>query len=390
MGIQEVRQGHNSYMNAIWAIEAGSVGALTPLDGFLAESDSVGSALVERDGTILGANPALERLVGSPVSIHEIVVPAQGLLVTELLAGGGPRWQSVQAGLVRSSGDIVDCKIWALVQNEHVLVLAEPLRTPGEKLNVLLLELNDDLLQARRELSAKNRRLRELDELKNMFITSATHDLKTPLTSILGYAEMLGEEGLPPEAQRMALTIENSAQRVLTMINDLLGAASIMTGELGLERRQTDLVAVLGEALEGIQPAARANQVTITRSGAESAEALVDERRVLQILDNLLSNAVKYCPDGGQVNAACQVQGHAITITVTDTGIGIPDAEQGQVFGRYFRASTALELGIVGTGLGLANARAFTEAHGGSLEFTSEPGVGSSFTVVLPDGLLAA
>jgi len=230
--------------------------------------------------------------------------------------------------------------------------------------------------------------MRELDELKNMFIASATHDLKTPLTSILGYAEMLGEERLPPEARRMALTIENSAHRVLTMINDLLGAASIMTGELRLERRQTDLVAVVRDAVEEIQPAARAGHVTITRSGVESAEALVDERRVLQILDNLLSNAVKYCPNGGQVNVTCQVDGHVITITVTDTGIGIPDAEQQQLFGRNFRASTAVELGIVGTGLGLANARTFTEAHGGSLECTSEPGIGSTFTLVLPDGLM--
>lgn len=182
----------------------------------------------------------------------------------------------------------------------------------------------------------------------------------------------------------MALTIENSAQRVLTMINDLLGAASIMTGELRLERRRTDLVAVVRDAVEAIQPAARAGHVAITQSGVESAEAFVDERRVTQILDNLLSNAVKYCPNGGQVTVTCQVLGDAVAVFVTDTGIGIPVAEQQQLFGRYFRASTAVELGIVGTGLGLANARAFTEAHGGSLECTSEPGIGSTFTLVLP------
>jgi len=279
---------------------------------------------------------------------------------------------------------MVDCKVWALLQSERILVLAEPLRTPADKLNALLLDLNGDLLTARRELAGKNRRLRELDELKNMFIASATHDLKTPLTSILGYAEMLGEEGLQSEAQRMASTIENSAHRVLMMINDLLAAASIMTGELKLEKSETDLVSVVRDAVDGLQPAARAGHVTMTRSGEESATAFVDERRVLQILDNLLSNAVKYSPGGGSVNAGCQVQGDTVAITVTDTGIGIPPEEQSQLFGRYFRASTALEHGIVGTGLGLANARAFAEAHGGSLECTSDPGVGSTFTLVLP------
>jgi len=323
-------------------------------------------------------------MVGSAGSIHEIVVAAQGRIMTQLLAGAGSSWHSVLAGFVRRSGDVVDCKIWALVQGGSILVLAEPLRTPEEKLNALLLELNNDLLGAQRELGATNRRLRELDELKTMFLASATHDIKAPLTSILGYAEMLGEEELPTEARRMALTIENSAHRVLTMINDLLGAASVMTGDLRLQRRQTDLVAVLRGAVEGILPAARAGRVTITRNGVETAEAFVDEGRVLQILDNLLSNAVKYCPSGGHVSTACLVHEGAITITVTDTGIGIPSAEQHQLFDRYFRATTALELGIVGTGLGLANARAFAEAHGGSLECTSEPGVGSTFTLVLP------
>lgn len=362
---------------------------MTPLDGFLAESESVSAALVDREGTILDRNQTLGRLVGPTASVLELVVPEHGPVVTDLLAGAGTSWHSVQAALERRSGDVIDCKIWALTRDEGILLLVEPLRTPGEKLNALLLELNDDLLGARRELAGKNRRLRELDELKNMFLASATHDLKSPLTSILGYAEMLGEEGLHAGARRMALTIENSAQRVLMMINDLLGAASIMTGELELERSQTDVVAVVREAIEGIQPAARAGRVTISRSGAESARAFVDQRRVLQILDNLLSNAVKYSPDGGQVHVTCESRGHTITVTVTDTGIGIPDAEQQQLFGRYFRASTAVALGILGTGLGLANARAFTQAHEGSLECTSEPGVGSTFTLVLPDGLAA-
>lgn len=368
------------------ATPLGPVETLSPFDGFLAESDSLAAALVERDGTIVGANQALQRLAVSTGSVYDVVVPAQSDIVRRLLTGAAVSWHSVQAGLVRRNGSLVDCKIWALAHHGQVLVLAEPLRSPGEKLNALLLELNDELLGARRALSDKNRRLLELDELKNMFLASAAHDLKTPLTSILGYAEMLGEEDLPAEPHRMALTIENSAHRVLTMINDLLGAASIMTGELRLEKSQTDLVAVVSNAMDGIRPAARAGNVTIARRGAESVPAIVDERRVLQILDNLLSNAVKYCPGGGQVSVSCEVHGPTISIAVTDTGIGIPETELDQLFDRYFRASTAVARGIEGTGLGLANARAFAEAHGGSLDCTSELGAGSTFTLTLPDG----
>lgn len=374
-------------MGQIRAAVLGPVETMTPFDGFLQGTDSVAAATVERDGTVLATNPAFERLVGPTDSLHEVVVSGQAAIVKDLLAGAESGWHTGQAGLVRTGGEVVDCKFWVITHRGGLLVLAEPLRSPVDKLNALLLELNDDLLKARRALGTKNRRLRELDELKNMFLASAAHDLKTPLTSILGYAEMLGEEDLPSDARRMALTIENSAHRVLTMINDLLGAASIMTGELKLERSQTDLVAVVRTAVEGIQPAARHGQVTITRIGAESAAAFVDERRVLQILDNLLSNAVKYCTGGGQVTVDCRTDPHIVTITVTDTGIGIPATEQPHLFDRFFRASTALDRGIEGTGLGLANARAFSEAHGGSLTCSSVAGAGSTFTLVLPNGL---
>lgn len=371
-------------MRARWAIALRPEEVLTPLDGFLAESDSVAAALIAHDGTVLETNKAHERLLGSTITISDIFVPAQFAAVSKLLLAVGPVWQSVHAGLLHRNGEIIDAKIWALAEDTHILMLMEPLRTPGEKLNALLLELNDELLGARRELSAKNRRLRELDELKGMFLASAAHDLKTPLTSILGYAEILGTEGLPAEATRMVLTIENGANRVLIMINDLLAAAQIMTGELKLERRSVELVAVVAEAVEAIQPAARGGRVTITLRGASSAVAFVDERRVQQVLDNLLSNAVKYCPDGGVVGVTLDVTGDDVVIAVTDNGIGIPEEEQKDLFGRYFRASTAVDRGIVGTGLGLANARAFAEAHGGRLECTSEPGVGSTFTLVLP------
>ena len=217
-----------------------------------------------------------------------------------------------------------------------------------------------------------------------MFIASATHDLKTPLTSIIGYAELLREgESLGDEERRMVATIERSGQRVVAMIDELLDAAQVMTGELRLECAEVDVVALLSDAVEAIKPMADAGGVTVTLDAPASASAYVDARRVLQILDNLLSNAVKYSPGGGQVDVSCRY-GSEVSIAVTDTGIGIPLDEQPALFGRFFRASTARKEGIAGTGLGLANARAFAEAHQGRLECRSEVGVGSTFTLVLP------
>jgi signal transduction histidine kinase len=357
-----------------------------PLDAFLARSETIAAAVVGRDGAIVSANGVLERLVGPVTSIYDAVAEGQSTLIADLLAGADQTWRSSRAGLTATDGRIVDCELSTLAHGEQVLVVAEPLREPADRLNLYLLELNDELIAARRELADGNRRLRELDALKNMFIASATHDLKTPLTSIVGYAELLDEEALDDSARPMVATIVRSAKRLVAMIDDLLGAALVMSGELTLERSRVDVAAVLRDAVEAIEPIATGGGVTVDLTGTSSAIAFVDESRVQQILDNLLSNAVKYSPDGGHVEVSCSLTADDVTIAVSDSGIGIPPGEQERIFDRFFRASTARDRGIEGTGLGLANARAFAEAHGGRLDAGSEPGVGSTFTLVLPVG----
>lgn len=354
------------------------------LDAFLIGSESVAAALVSRDGTVLEINRAFERVGGFPESINEAVVAGQVVIVADLVAQAQPRWAVAQAGLAGLGNEIVDCKFWAKEHRGHVLLLAEPLRAPVARLNAYLLELNDDLVRARRELTSLNRRLRQLDELKDLLLASATHDLKQPLMALLSYAELLGDEEVSERAAKMALIIARNARRMSGMVDDLLAAATIMTGELTLDRTPTDLVPLVREALDRVRPAAQAGDVALIRRGDSSASAVVDERRVMQIFDNLLSNAVKYSLPGGQVSVECHVDERGTILTVADTGIGVPIAEQGRLFERYFRASSALAHDVGGTGHGLANARALAEAHGGALTCVSEPGTGSTFTLVLP------
>ena len=365
--------------------EAVLLGAtVAPLEAFLARSETIAAAVASLDGAIVSGNGVLERLVGPVTSIYDAVAEGQRAVVGDLLGVADGTWRSSRAGLTATDGTIVDCELSALAHGEHVLIVAEPLREPADRLNHYLLELNDELIAAKRALADGNRRLRELDELKTMFIASATHDLKTPLTSILGYAELLDEEALDDSARPMVATIVRSAKRLVAMIDDLLGAALVMSGELTLDRWRVDVAAVLREAVEAIEPIAASSGVTVELTGASSAIAFVDERRVQQILDNLLSNAVKYSPDGGHVRVSCSLTASDVTIAVSDSGIGIPPGEQERIFDRFFRASTARDRGIEGSGLGLANARAFAEAHGGRLDAASELGVGSTFTLVLP------
>jgi signal transduction histidine kinase len=361
-------------------------GDVSSLETFLARSSTVGTATVGRDGAIIDVNEAFARLVGPVGSIYDAIAEGQAGLVSELLVLAAGEWCASRASLVASDGNLVDCEISAIASGEHVLLVAELLHEPADRLNRHLLELNDELIAARRALADGNRKLRELDDLKNMFIASASHDLKTPLTSIIGWAEMLEDEALDDDARPMVVTIGRSAMRMLAMIDDLLGAAQVMAGELRLERAPADFAGLLRHAVEAIEPVATAGGVTVELDGPASLVAFVDERRVLQILDNLLSNAVKYSPDGGSVDVACVRSGSEISVTVSDGGIGIPPEDQAQLFGRFFRASSARARGIEGTGLGLANARAFAEAHGGRLDCASELGVGSTFTLVLPAG----
>ncbi len=354
------------------------------MTAFLAGSESVSAALVRRDGEVLEANRAFERLFGSQTSFHDVVVAGQVAMVADRVARATSDWGSVQAGLVSPGHDVVDCKVWSIEHRGQVLVLAEPLSGPTARLNTYLLELNEDLVRARRELTSHNRRLRQLDELKDLLLASATHDLRQPLTTVLASAELLGEEELPDRVARTALSIERNARRMTGMVDDLLAAATIMTGELTLECTRIDLVPLMLEALNGVRSAASAGGVTLLHRGEDAAWAVVDEKRVAQIFDNLLSNAVKYSVSGGRVTVEWHLDERGTVVTVSDTGIGIPVAEQGRLFERYFRASSALAHGVSGTGHGLANARALAEAHGGTLTCVSEPGAGSTFTLVLP------
>ena len=373
-------------MARLRAADAAALAGAAQLDAFLERSATVAAASVGADGTIHAANDVLARFVGPQTSIYDAVAEGQHAVVAELLEHAGPVWRSVHAGLVAKDGNVVDCELSALARGDGILVVAELLHEQADLLNRHLLELNDELIAARRELAAGNRKLRELDELKNMFIATASHDLKTPMTSIVGFADALGEVELDDEARPMVATIQRNARRLVAMIDDLLGAAVIMTGELRLDRAWTDLAALVRDAVAAIEPAALAGGVTVELDAPETAFALLDGRRIMQILDNLLSNAVKYSPDGGRVAVTCRADGAEVSVGIADSGIGIPPDEQAQLFGRFFRASTARERGIVGTGLGLANARGFAEAHGGRLECASEVGVGSTFTFALPVG----
>jgi signal transduction histidine kinase len=239
--------------------------------------------------------------------------------------------------------------------------------------------------QVQAELASQNEQLLTLARMKNEFLASVSHELRTPLTSIRGYAELLKEDGLPAEQRDYVEVIDRNAARLGGLVEDLLLMTQIQSGDLPLELDEVVLNDLIERSSEAAKPFAASKQIKLEVDNAPTLVAMrADGARLGQVLDNLVSNAIKYTHNGGGVSIRMTRTAEAATISVTDNGIGIPQEEQTQMFGRFFRTSNARQSGVEGSGLGLAITRGIVEAHGGTIGFESVEGVGSTFRLILP------
>jgi signal transduction histidine kinase len=236
--------------------------------------------------------------------------------------------------------------------------------------------------------------LTELEQVKADFVATVSHELRTPLTSMIGYLELLddGEVGELSVAQR-SLTgrVQRNSRRLLLLVEDLLLLSQIENRQLTMQPRSLDLRSCVTASLESmaatlgrreLEVVSRLPQVAVTLEG--------DPEQLERMLVNLLSNAVKFTPDGGRVELVVGETTDSVELTVIDTGMGIPEAEQAQLFTRFFRASSANAQAIQGAGLGLTIVQAVVEAHGGQVTVSSSEGVGTTVSVSLPRTLPAA
>lgn len=226
---------------------------------------------------------------------------------------------------------------------------------------------------------------REVERMKDEFLSTAAHELRTPLTSIRGFAELLRDrEDLAPEERgRFLGHICNQAGHLTAIVTDLLDLSRIESGrgyQLALQPLQPSRLVT--DLLPQFEAVASGHQFKLTVMDAE-AEIQADPDKLEQVLRNLLSNAVKYSPDGGLIEVICGQSGSTYQLTVTDQGIGMTDEHAAQVFDKFFRAdssSTAVE----GTGLGMSIVKHIVEAHGGDIGIESVPGKGTSVEMTFP------
>jgi signal transduction histidine kinase len=227
---------------------------------------------------------------------------------------------------------------------------------------------------------------KEVDQIKNEFISMVSHQLRTPLTSVRWYSEMMlkSPTALPPNLKEIAETIHDTAISLTNLVNDLLSISRMESGKIKLVPQRGDVVLLTQQILKEISPVATNRGVTLELTTDAIPQFLFDPQLIKELMMNLISNAVKYSPKGGKVTILLQLQNEVVTFTVTDQGIGIPKAAQKDIFQRFYRAQNAVDANIDGTGLGLAVARMIAEKSGGKIWFESEPGIGTSFHFTLP------
>ncbi|GIF17006.1 sensor histidine kinase [Actinoplanes teichomyceticus] len=229
----------------------------------------------------------------------------------------------------------------------------------------------------------------ELARTKDEFLAMVTHELRNPVATIAAAATLLQEELAELNLEqplRSLQAITRNAERLSVMAEDLLDLARLESGHLAIQPTDTDLAAIIGQAVENAGPAAQAKQLTLTVRLPRRLDLHGDPVRLRQVADNLLGNAIKYTPAGGAVTVTAGLDdtGQTVTWTVADTGIGIPAAERPRLFRRFYRASTALQQRIPGTGLGLVISRTIIERHRGTIALADHTGPGTTFLVRLP------
>ena len=235
---------------------------------------------------------------------------------------------------------------------------------------------------------------READRMKSSFIASVSHEVRTPMNTIIGFADMLRQNyfgDLNPRQKDYADGILNTSRGLVAVIGDILDLAAVEAGQLELERETFDLHAMLVSALNLVTERARRKSLHMSFDCRPDIGWMVaDERRLKQVVFNLLSNAVTFTPERGSVRLEARRDGKDVVIAVADTGVGIPTEERERVFMAFERGSAAgkIDEDDAGVGLGLSIVKKYVEMHGGTVEVKSQSGRGTTITLSLPAGQL--
>jgi signal transduction histidine kinase len=268
-------------------------------------------------------------------------------------------------------------------QREIVRMFAEHIGAVIERAEEL-----DRLAERTQDLELANAKLTEMNKMKEMFLSTASHELKTPLTSVIGYAEILNDHGTGlEEKQRKEFTrrLQIEAEHLLGLIEDILDLTRLETGKIELKRRAISLNEVTRTAVETARSLARKTGVVLVENydrGVGNTE--IDEVKIRQALVNLIVNAIKYSPENGEVRVETRLLADDLLVEVSDSGPGIRPEDNSQIFALFGQALRPATKGTSGLGIGLHLVKRIIELHGGSVGVDSHPHEGSKFWIRIP------
>jgi signal transduction histidine kinase len=272
------------------------------------------------------------------------------------------------------------------ISDELVIAIQNALSVQEVKdLNATLQQRIND---ATAELRRSNAQLQRLDEAKDEFISMASHQLRTPLTSIKGYISMLveGDVGKVTNQQKHLLDEAFiSSERMVRLIGDFLNVSRLQTGKFIIEKGPVDLAKVVGQEIDSLLPNATARGLKFSYKPPKNLPLLnLDDSKIRQVIMNFADNAIYYSKEKSTIKIDLKLEGRWIEFTVKDTGIGVPESEKEHLFTKFFRATNARKQRPDGTGVGLFLAKKVVDAHDGQIIFESKQGKGSTFGFRLP------
>jgi two-component system phosphate regulon sensor histidine kinase PhoR len=319
------------------------------------ESLEEGVLAIDERGMVIRINERARTLLGAATPLP---------FARELLPREPALREAIEQALAGESTSPAEVSI----NDRTVAVASRPLMTGGGVVTVLDLTM-----------------LRRLETIRRDFVANVSHELKTPLTAVSGYAETLLDDGIPPgQRRRFVETIHENATRMQRIVDDLLDLSRIESGGWRPNVMQVDVAAIVSDVFTALQPAASAKGLALVSSVAPDATRVrVDPTAFRQILTNLVENAVRYTREGS-ITLRTRADDDGVWVEVSDTGIGIAPEHLPRIFERFYRVDTGRSRDAGGTGLGLAIVRHLVDSHGGRIEATSAVGRGTTIAVRLP------
>ena len=320
-----------------------------------------GVLVVDAENRVVLANPRVRRIFGLP----EDVV-------------GRPFWEVVRRA------EVDEAVALAREQRDHVV---SDLTTESPEMQLQLLAVRFPATGPPAGVVAVFHDVTEIHRLENMrrdFVANVSHELKTPLTAIRGFAETLRGDVPEPQRDQYLDVIQRNAERLASLIEDVLTLSRIEGGRLPSDAAAVDVVRIAESLVRDMAPQLSQSGVTVEIGKKGSPLAWADRRSVEQILTNLLDNAAKYSDDGSRIAIRIEEHGSQLRVEVADQGVGIPTEDLPRIFERFYRVDKARSRDLGGTGLGLAIVKHLAQSQGGEVTVASALGEGSTFTVTLP------